>query len=59
MQQYNMRCQDKVQIRHQTTGTKNKCIDRVYIKVIDVEVEIEWTKWIDPKQVSDHASKAR
>ncbi len=21
--------------RHQTTGTKNKCIDRVYIKVID------------------------
>ena len=26
---------NKVQVHHQTTGTKNKCIDQVYIKVID------------------------
>ncbi len=29
---------NKVQFRHQTTGTKNKYIDRVYINVIDREI---------------------
>ena len=30
---------EKVQFRHQTTGTKNKPIDRVYIKVLDRRIQ--------------------
>ncbi len=30
--------------RHQTTGTKNKCIDRIYIKVIDRRIRYRMDK---------------
>ncbi len=32
--------------RHQATGTKNKCIDRVYIKVIDCRIRDRMIKMI-------------
>ncbi len=35
---------NKVQFRHQTIGTKSKCIDRVYIKVIDCRIRDQMDK---------------